>query len=102
MSSTPAPEAPWPAELPLFPLQLVLFPGAVLGLRVFEARYLDLIGNCLRSGTPFAVVRILQGGELRGIAHPHPTAARFQLRTSTATASSNKASNSAGVGDSIS
>ncbi len=55
----------WDA-LPLFPLGTVLFPGGLLPLKVFEARYLDLIGNCLRSGAPFAVVRILQGGELRG------------------------------------
>ncbi|HOB94702.1 MAG TPA: LON peptidase substrate-binding domain-containing protein [Aquabacterium sp.] len=55
---------PWDA-LPLFPLGTVLFPGGLLPLKVFEARYLDLIGNCLRSGTPFAVVHIRQGSELR-------------------------------------
>ena len=58
---------PWDA-LPLFPLGTVLFPGGLLPLKVFEARYLDLIGNCLRSGAPFAVVRIRQGGELKGSA----------------------------------
>lgn len=64
MNSTPAPEAPWPAELPLFPLQLVLFPGAVLGLRVFEARYLDLVGECLRTQAPFGVLCLKAGGEV--------------------------------------
>jgi hypothetical protein len=55
---------PWDA-LPLFPLGTVLFPGGLLPLKVFEARYLDLIGNCMRSGAPFAVVHIRQGSELR-------------------------------------
>jgi uncharacterized protein len=56
---------PWTA-LPLFPLGTVLFPGGLLPLKVFEARYLDLVSHCLRSQTPFAVVRIRQGAELRG------------------------------------
>ena len=55
----------WPA-LPLFPLQTVLFPGGLLHLKVFEARYLDLVSHCLRSGESFAVVCIQQGSELRG------------------------------------
>lgn len=56
---------PWKA-LPLFPLQSVLFPGGLLQLKVFEARYLDLISHCLRTRSPFAVVRIRQGAEVRG------------------------------------
>ena len=36
--------------LPLFPLQAVLLPGAALGLRVFERRYLDMVAECGRSG----------------------------------------------------
>ncbi len=55
----------WDA-LPLFPLGTVLFPGGLLPLKVFEARYLDLISHCLRTRTPFAVVHIRQGTELRG------------------------------------
>ena len=54
----------WP-DLPLFPLQTVLFPQGLLLLKVFEARYLDLISHCLRSGAPFAVASIRQGSELR-------------------------------------
>jgi Lon protease-like protein len=53
------------AELPLFPLQSVLFPGGRLMLKIFEARYLDLIGDCLRTQRPFGVVCLLQGGEVR-------------------------------------
>ena len=49
--------------LPLFPLQTVLFPGAQLSLRVFEARYLDLVGECLRRQQAFGVVCLRQGAE---------------------------------------
>jgi len=50
--------------LPLFPLQLVLFPDAVLGLKVFEARYLDLVADCLRNKQPFGVVCLKSGAEV--------------------------------------
>lgn len=50
--------------LPLFPLQTVLFPGAVLALKVFEARYLDLVGECLRQAQPFGVICLRQGAEV--------------------------------------
>ena len=46
-----------------FPLQTVLFPDGLLSLTVFEARYLDLVGTCLREGKPFGVVALKQGGE---------------------------------------
>jgi Lon protease-like protein len=52
-------------DLPLFPLRSVLFPGGLLGLKVFEARYLDLIGSCLRSGKPFGVVALRHGDEVK-------------------------------------
>lgn len=52
-------------ELPLFPLQSVLFPGGLLGLKVFEARYLDLIGNCLREKESFGVVALKKGSEVK-------------------------------------
>jgi Lon protease-like protein len=48
----------------LFPLQAVLFPGGLLTLKVFEARYLDLVGACLREAQPFGVVALRQGGEV--------------------------------------
>ncbi len=57
-------DAAWFAAVPLFPLQTVLFPGGVLGLKVFEARYLDLMGHCMRSGEPFGVVCLVQGEEV--------------------------------------
>jgi Lon protease-like protein len=49
--------------LPLFPLQTVLVPGAPLGLRVFETRYLDLVRDCGRSGTGFGICLIVDGLE---------------------------------------
>jgi uncharacterized protein len=52
--------------LPLFPLRSVLFPGGLLALKIFEARYLDLVADCLRRQQPFGVVCLLQGGEVRG------------------------------------
>jgi len=52
-------------HLPLFPLGTVLFPQGLLPLKVFEARYLDLMTHCLRTGQPFGVVTLSQGGETR-------------------------------------
>jgi Lon protease-like protein len=52
-------------QLPLFPLQTVLFPGGVLPLRIFEVRYLDLIQRCQKEGAPFGVVCLKQGSEVR-------------------------------------
>ncbi|MEC4169701.1 MULTISPECIES: LON peptidase substrate-binding domain-containing protein [unclassified Pseudomonas] len=50
--------------LPLFPLKTVLFPGCVLDLQIFEARYLDMIARCMKQGTGFGVVCILEGREV--------------------------------------
>lgn len=50
-------------SLALFPLHTVLLPGSALGLRVFEARYLDLIRDCGRNGRGFGVCLILKGEE---------------------------------------
>jgi len=53
------------SDLPLFPLGSVLFPGGLLPLRIFEVRYLDMIGKCHKNGTPFGVVALTQGSEVR-------------------------------------
>ena len=50
--------------LPLFPLNTVLFPGCILDLQIFEARYLDMIGRCMKQGASFGVVCILEGKEV--------------------------------------
>ena len=51
--------------LPLFPLQAVLFPGGSLALRIFEVRYLDMIGSRHKSGQPFGVVCLSEGSDTR-------------------------------------
>lgn len=58
-------------ELPLFPLNTVLFPGQVLPLHIFEDRYRQMIRRCLAEDTPFGVVLIQQGREVGETASPH-------------------------------
>ena len=48
--------------LPLFPLDVVLFPGMALPLHIFEPRYKELIGECLEHDAPFGVVRAVEDG----------------------------------------
>jgi len=57
-------------SLPLFPLHSVLLPGAALGLRIFEPRYLDLVRDCGRNGRGFGVCLILSGTEVGAPATP--------------------------------
>ena len=57
-------------RLPLFPLNTVLFPGALLPLHVFEERYKLMIGRCLDERSPFGVVLIRSGDEVGGSAEP--------------------------------
>ncbi len=59
-------------SLPLFPLGTVLFPGGVMPLRIFEVRYLDMIGKCHRHGAPFGVVALNQGSEVMRAPRAHP------------------------------
>jgi Lon protease-like protein len=58
--------------LPLFPLQTALFPGGLLPLRIFEVRYLDMIGRCHKAGAPFGVVCLTQGTEVLKPQAPSP------------------------------
>lgn len=57
-------------DLPLFLLQTVLFPGGSLRLKVFEARYLDMVSDCLRENRPFGVCLIKSGQEVGDAAEP--------------------------------
>lgn len=52
------------STLPLFPLRSVLFPGGLLPLRIFEPRYVDMVGRCMREGSAFGVVLIREGGDV--------------------------------------
>lgn len=53
--------------IPLFPLSAVLFPDGPLPLRIFEARYLDMISRCLREESEFGVVQIRSGTDVSEI-----------------------------------
>jgi Lon protease-like protein len=55
-------------ELPLFPLNTVLFPGGPLPLRIFEPRYLDMVSRCMREQSGFAVVLLGEGEEVASAA----------------------------------
>jgi Lon protease-like protein len=60
------------AEIPLFPLNLVLFPGMPLTLHIFEERYKAMVRHCLDHEQPFGVVLIKHGQEALGpLAEPH-------------------------------
>jgi Lon protease-like protein len=57
-------------ELPLFPLDTVLFPGATMPLHIFEERYKEMIGLCLDEKRPFGVLLIREGTAVGGPATP--------------------------------
>jgi Lon protease-like protein len=60
-------------ELPLFPLNTVLFPGTPITLHIFEPRYLELMEMCEQTQQPFGVVLIQEGQEALGpLATPYP------------------------------
>lgn len=48
--------------IPLFPLNLVLLPGNLLPLRIFEERYKEMIGEAIANGTEFGVVQATEKG----------------------------------------
>jgi uncharacterized protein len=58
-------------RVPLFLLHTVLFPGASLPLKVFEARYLDMVSDCLKREQPFGVCLIQSGNEVGAAGEPH-------------------------------
>jgi hypothetical protein len=58
-------------RLPLFLLHTVLFPGQRLPLKVFEARYLDMVSDCLKREQPFGVCLIKSGREVGAAGEPH-------------------------------
>lgn len=62
-------------DLPLFPLNTVLFPGGLLPLRVFETRYMDMTRECLKLDRPFGVCLIREGKEVGTPAVPESVGA---------------------------
>jgi uncharacterized protein len=59
-------------RIPIFPLNTVLFPGGLLPLRVFEARYMDMARDCLKYERPFGVCLIREGHEVGAPAISEP------------------------------
>jgi Lon protease-like protein len=51
-------------NFPLFPLNTILFPGGLLPLRIFEPRYLDMVSQCIKTGSEFGVVGIIKGSDV--------------------------------------
>jgi len=49
-------------KVPLFPLDIVLFPGTLLPLHIFEPRYKEMIGECLLNQSEFGIVRAQREG----------------------------------------
>ena len=62
-------------EIPLFPLNTVLFPGMPLPLHIFEPRYREMISVCTQNERPFGVLLIQEGPEVG------PGAIPFQIGT---------------------
>lgn len=52
------------AEIPLFPVQMVLFPGGKTTLQIFEPRYLDMVRDCLKENIGFGMVLIKEGDQV--------------------------------------
>ena len=51
-------------SVPLFPLNIVLFPRGPLPLRIFETRYVDMVRSCMRQDQRFGVALIREGSEV--------------------------------------
>lgn len=51
-------------QLPLFPLNTVLFPGCMLNLQLFEPRYLDMLSRCMKQNNSFGIVTLIEGREV--------------------------------------
>lgn len=59
-------------DVALFPLNAVLFPGGVMPLRIFEARYMDMVRDCMQKEQSFGVCLIVKGAEVGGAADHEP------------------------------
>ena len=57
-------------SIAIFPLNVVLYPGSALPLKIFEQRYLAMVKHCLRDELPFGVCRIREGVEVGSPAVP--------------------------------
>jgi hypothetical protein len=63
----------------LFPLHTVLFPGGVLPLKIFEARYLGMVSACMKAQTGFVVLTIEDGRDTGGGASCYATGCEARI-----------------------
>lgn len=69
-------------ELRLFPLsEVVLFPGMILRLQVFETRYRQLVAECLQRNEPFGVALIRDGDEVGRSAVPYDLGTTARIKS---------------------
>jgi Lon protease-like protein len=66
-------------ELPLFPLNTVVFPGGRLSLRVFEQRHLDMVKQAIAGDAPFGICAIREGAETGTPAVPHAVGTQVRV-----------------------
>ncbi len=69
------------AELPLFPLGMVVSPGERFALNIFEIRYLYMIKKAFNEKTPFGVVSLIQGNEVQSAAQTDDASAGYAPET---------------------
>ncbi len=67
-------------DMPLFPLNVVLFPGMVLPLHIFEDRYREMINHCIETKSPFGVVLIANGTRAGIAVKPHAVGTAAHIR----------------------
>jgi len=67
-------------DLPIFPLSSVLFPRGVLPLRIFEARYMDMVRERMQRDAPFGICLITRGGEVGEAADHEPIGCLAHIR----------------------
>ncbi len=72
--------SPAPGPTFIFPLGTVLFPGALLPLKIFEQRYIEMTKVCLREERPFGVCLIKEGREVGTPAIPEPVGCLARIR----------------------
>ncbi|MGV3719777.1 MAG: LON peptidase substrate-binding domain-containing protein [Actinomycetota bacterium] len=68
-------------RIPIFPLNLVLFPGMMLPLHVFEPRYQEMVRHCLEGDRIFGVCLISSGREVGGPAEPFDMGTTCRIHT---------------------
>lgn len=68
------------AAMPVFPLHTVLFPKQLLRLHIFEARYREMVQECLIHGDPFGVVLIREGLDVGEQATPFQIGTTARIR----------------------